>query len=65
MFALTLLIKAIREPDPYPDLFNKDLYDILSIVFVTFAHHIYIAIVPAIIIGFVFYFYILIQQEVD
>lgn len=62
IFALTLLIRAIREPIPYPNILSKDISEIIKIVIVTFGQNIYIAIVPAIIIGLVFYFYIIPRQ---
>lgn len=65
IFALTLLIRGIRDNPPYPDLLSKDVSEIMKIVIVTFGQHIYIALVPAIIIGLVFYFYIIPQRQKD
>src|SRR5699024_316926 len=62
IFALTLLVRAIREPIPYTNILSKDISEIIKIVIVTFGQKIYIAIVPAIIIGLVFYFYIIPRQ---
>lgn len=65
IFALTLLIKGIRDEPPNPDILSRDVSEIIKIVIVTFGQNIYIALVPAIIIGLVFYFYIIPQRQAD
>jgi|SRR5699024_5206364 len=65
LFALTLLIQGIREPNLYPDILSREVSEVIKIVTVTFAHNIYIAGIPAIIIGLVFYFYIFPRQDLD
>src|SRR5699024_7823661 len=63
--AVTLLIRGIRDEPPCADLLSRDVSEIMKIVIVTFGQHIYIALVPAIIIGLVFYFYIIPQRQKD
>ena len=63
IFALTLLIRGIKEGNAYPDILSKETGEILKIVMVTFAQNIYIALVPSIIIGLVFYFYIIPRKQ--
>jgi len=65
IFALTLLIRGIREENLYPDILSKDISEIIKIVIVTFGQYIYIASIPAVIIGLVFYFYIIPRQQDD
>lgn len=65
IFALTLLIRGIKEGGRYQDILSSDLSEIIKIVIVNFGQNIYIAIVPALIIGLVFYFYVIPRQQAD
>lgn len=65
IFALTLLIRGLKEKDLYNNILSRNLSEIIKIVIITFGQNIYIAIVPAVIIGLVFYFYIIPRQQAD
>lgn len=65
IFALTILFRGIKEGNLYSDILSKDNSEIIKIVIVIFGQNIYIAIVPAIIIGLVFYFYVIPRQQTD
>lgn len=65
IFVLTILIKGLKEKELYQDILSRDVSEIIKIVLITFGQNIYIALVPAIIIGLVFYFYIIPKQQVD
>lgn len=65
IFLLTILIKGIKEAVHYQDILSNDLSEIIKIVIVNFGQNIYIAIVPALIIGLVFYFYLIPRQQAD
>ncbi|MGQ8872596.1 helix-turn-helix transcriptional regulator [Paenibacillus sp. TSA_86.1] len=65
IFAVTILIKGWREQEHYQDLWNKNLSEVVKLVFITFGQNIFTALVPSVIIGLVFYFYIIPRQEVD
>ncbi|MFC4401544.1 helix-turn-helix transcriptional regulator [Gracilibacillus xinjiangensis] len=65
IFALTLLIRGVKEGNRYEDILSKELSEIIKIVIIEFGQNIYISIVPALIIGLVFYFYIIPRQQID
>lgn len=65
IFALTILIRGIKDTNRYHDILSRDLDEIIKIVLINFGQNIYIAIVPAVIIGLVCYFYIIPRQQVD
>ena len=65
IFALTLVIKTIKEGDHYHDILSRDITEIIKITIVNFVQNIYIAIVPALIIGLVFHFYLIPRQQAD
>lgn len=65
IFSLTLLIRGVKEADRYKDILNSDLSEIIKIVIVNFGQNIYITIVPALIIGLVFHFYLIPRQQAD
>ena len=57
--AFTILIKGWKEQDLYQNILSRDLSEVIKLVVVTFGQNIAIAVVPSLIIGFVFYFYII------
>lgn len=63
IFILTLLIRALKEGNRYESILSRDVSEITKIVIINFGQNIYIAIVPSIIIGLVFYFYIIPRQQ--
>ena len=63
--AFTILIKGWKEQDLYQNILSRDLSEVIKLVVVTFGQNIAIAVVPSLIIGFVFYFYIIPRQQVD
>ncbi len=65
IFVFTILIKGLKEKELYQGILSSDVSEIIKIVMMTFGQNIYIALVPAIIIGLVFYFYIIPKQQVD
>ena len=65
IFSLTLFIRGIKEGDRYKEILSSDLSEIIKIVIVNFGQNIYIAIVPALIIGLVFHFYLIPGQQDD
>jgi hypothetical protein len=65
IFGLTIFIRGIRNGNEYSNILSRDLNEILKIIIAEFGTNIYIAIVPAIIIGLVFYFYIFPKQKDD
>ncbi|WP_458123681.1 helix-turn-helix transcriptional regulator [Paenibacillus sp. Z3-2] len=65
IFAVTILIKGWREQERYQDLWSENLSEVVKIVFITFGQNIFTALIPSMIIGLVFYFYIIPRQEVD
>lgn len=65
IFALTLLIRGLKEGNHYQGILSRDLSEIIKIVIIHFGQNIYIAIVPSLIIGFVLYFYIIPRQQAD
>lgn len=65
IFAVTLIVRAIKEHNLYTDILSRKTSEIMKIVLVNFAQNIYIALIPSIIIGLVFYFYIIPKQQTD
>lgn len=65
IFAVTILIKGWREQERYQDLWSENLSEVVKLVFITFGQNIFTALIPSMIIGLVFYFYIIPRQEVD
>ncbi|WP_313238374.1 helix-turn-helix transcriptional regulator [Sporosarcina ureae] len=65
IISLTILIRGIKEADRYKDILSSDVSEIMKIVIVNFGQNIYIAIVPALIIGLVSHFYLIPRQEAD
>lgn len=65
ILSLTILVRAIKEQSQYQDILSRDFSEVIKIVAITFGQNIYIAIVPSLIIGAVFYFYILPLQKTD
>lgn len=65
IFALTILIRGIKDTNRYQEILSRDLDEIIKIVLINLGQNIYIAIVPAVIIGLVCYFYIIPRQQVD
>ena len=62
---LTILIRGVRGGHYYENILNRDFNEIIMIVIVNFGQNIYIALVPALIIGLVFYFYLIPRQQPD
>lgn len=65
IFAMTILIKGWKEQERYQDLWSENLSEVVKLVFITFGQNIFTALIPSVIIGLVFYFYIIPRQEVD
>ena len=65
IFAITLVVMGFRNQNKYAGILSWELEDILKTTALVFAQHISTAAVPALIIGLVFYFYILPQQQKD
>ncbi|ARF16120.1 helix-turn-helix transcriptional regulator [Sporosarcina ureae] len=65
IFSLTIIIRGIKEADRYQDILSKDLGEIIKIVIVNFGQNIYLSIVPALIIGLVFHFYLIPRQQAE
>jgi len=65
IFAVIILVKGWREQERYQDLWSENLSEVVKLVFITFGQNILTSLVPSVIIGLVFYFYILPRQEVD
>ena len=65
MISLTILIRGIKEAVRYKDIQSSDFSKMMKIAIVNFGQNIYIAIVPALIIGFVSYFYLIPRQSAD
>lgn len=63
IFVLIIFIRSIKKQGQYEDIFSRGVPEILSIVGETFVQNIFIAIVPALIIGLVFYFYLLPREQ--
>jgi transcriptional regulator with XRE-family HTH domain len=65
IFGLTIFIRGIRNGNEYSNILSRDLSEILKIVLIEFGQNTYFSLLPAIIIGFVFYFYIFPKQKDD
>jgi len=63
IFALTLIIRGLIGSEQYQNIFSKDIIEIYKLLASAFVQNIGIALLPAIIIGFVFYFYIFPKQS--
>lgn len=63
IFGFTLFIRGIREKALYSNILSRDLSEIAKIIFTEIGQNVFIAIVPAIIIGLVFYFYLIPVQK--
>lgn len=63
IFALIILIKGWKEQERYQDLRNAHYSEVIKIVYITFGQNIFTALIPSMIIGLVFYFYIIPRQE--
>ncbi|MFJ3390384.1 MULTISPECIES: helix-turn-helix transcriptional regulator [unclassified Lysinibacillus] len=63
IFAVTLMIKGLTDAEQYQNILSKDIVEILKLLASAFVQNIGIALPPAIIIGFVFYFYIFPKQS--
>lgn len=63
IFVLIIFIRSIKNQGQYEDIFSRGILEIFGIVVETFAQNIFIAIVPALIIGLVFYFYLFPREQ--
>jgi len=63
IFALTLIIRGLAGAEQYQNILSKDIIEIFKLLASAFVQNIGIALLPAIIIGFVFYFYIFPKQS--
>ncbi|WP_197143930.1 hypothetical protein [Lysinibacillus sphaericus] len=63
IFALTLIIRGLTGAEQYQNILSKDIIEIFKLLASAFVQNIGIALLPAIIIGFVFYFYIFPKQS--
>lgn len=63
IFIVTLIIRDLTGAEQYQNILSKDILGILKLLASAFVQNIGIALPPAIIIGFVFYFYIFPKQS--
>ncbi|HLR02909.1 MAG TPA: helix-turn-helix transcriptional regulator [Virgibacillus sp.] len=63
IFVLVLFIRTLKGQGQYNDILSRSVPEILGIVGATFFQNIFIAIVPALIIGFVYYFYLIPREQ--
>ncbi|MGE7690973.1 hypothetical protein ACQKMI_17370 [Lysinibacillus sp. NPDC097214] len=63
IFVLTLIIRGLTGAEQYQNILSKDIIEIFKLLASAFVQNIGIALLPAIIIGFVFYFYIFPKQS--
>ncbi|MGE7945996.1 hypothetical protein [Lysinibacillus sp. NPDC093688] len=63
IFVVTLIIRGLTGAEQYQNILSKDIIEIFKLLASAFVQNIGIALLPAIIIGFVFYFYIFPKQS--
>ncbi|UPW83129.1 helix-turn-helix domain-containing protein [Lysinibacillus sp. Ag94] len=63
IFTVTLIIRGLASAEQYQNILSKDIIEIFKLLASEFVQNIGIALLPAIIIGFVFYFYIFPKQS--
>lgn len=63
IFAATLVMRGFREQGLYQDILSRELSEIVKITASTFGLNIFTALVPAVIIGLVFYLYVIPRQQ--
>jgi hypothetical protein len=63
IFAVALIIRGLTGAEQYQNILSMDIIEIFKLLANAFVQNIGIALLPAIIIGFVFYFYILPKQS--
>lgn len=63
IFIVTLIIRGLANAEQYQNILSKDVIEIFKVFASAFVQNIGIALLPAMIIGFVCYFYIFPKQS--
>lgn len=65
IFALTLLIRGIQERGMHQHILDQSIWDIFALLMVAAGENIGIALLPSVVIGLVFYWYIIPKTQND